>query len=1006
MSSTPTTHFETLLSFTADYAPTKITSYRSKRTGMSVIVVDRPGPKVQGYFTLATEIFDDTGAPHTLEHLCFMGSRSYPYKGVLDKLANRAYSNTNAWTAVDHTAYTLDTAGWEGFAQILPVYLEHLILPSLKDEGCYTEVHHINGDGEDAGVVYSEMQGVQNNGGELMDLAARRLIYPENVGFRYETGGMMEQLREKLTADRIREFHKEMYQPKNLCLVIVGEVEHDNLKAILDKFEETILDDVPKIDASFRRPWKESPEYPYLQKTTVQTVEFPEEDESAGDILIGFLGPDCNDVINISAMNVLLTYLCGSSISVLENTLVEKEQLASSISYWWDARPKTLVWMQPTSVKTEKLAEVEARFCEVLKDVAEKPFNMEYMKEIVKRERRQIKYQAESSPEFFSQNIINDFLFGTRADGKSKATIEDLKSISEYDTLEEWSEEQWRAFLKKWLSDAHHVSILGKPSKAMAEKINADEQARVAAQKEKLGPEGLKALAKKLEDAKAFNDREIPKEMLEKWDVPGVSSIHFIKSETARAGLARQLGTKDNIAQKAIDENKDTPLFVQFEHVPTNFVAVNLLVGTSDVPVQLLPLLNLFIDNFFDTPVMLDGHLIPFETVVAGLEKDTISYSIGGGGRVGDNEGVVIQFQVEPEKYEKTILALKTLMLDSVFDITRLNAALTKLLADIPEAKRSGNSMLYAVGAMVYLDDKSTAKARNTLVKAIYMKRVKKLLAKDPDAVIAKLEELRKALFTFNNMRALVIADVNKLSNPTGAWDALISHLIVKDTISPIIKTSERLSKAGQNPGSLGALVVPMGTIDSSYALASAKGPNTYDDSRIPALLVAVAYLDSCEGPLWTAVRGTGLAYGTAFARDIDGGFFTYRVYRSPDVYKAFTTSKETVEDFATGKTAFEKSALEGARSSIVVSIADEQTTMAATAQMAFINSVVRGVDESYYPKILESVHKVSEEEIRKTMADVLVPIFQAGKADLVVTCAGVMEEVSYISFISLSFPP
>ena len=36
---------------------------------------------------------------------------------MLNKLATRAYSSTNAWTATDHTAYTLDTAGWEGFAQ-------------------------------------------------------------------------------------------------------------------------------------------------------------------------------------------------------------------------------------------------------------------------------------------------------------------------------------------------------------------------------------------------------------------------------------------------------------------------------------------------------------------------------------------------------------------------------------------------------------------------------------------------------------------------------------------------------------------------------------------------------------------------------------------------------------------------------------------------------------------------------------------------------------------------
>ncbi len=93
-----------------------------------------------GTFALATEIFDDSGAPHTLEHLVFMGSKTFPYSGLLDKMATRAYAYTNAYTAVDHTAYILETAGWEGFAQILPVYLEHVMLPRLTNEACMTEV--------------------------------------------------------------------------------------------------------------------------------------------------------------------------------------------------------------------------------------------------------------------------------------------------------------------------------------------------------------------------------------------------------------------------------------------------------------------------------------------------------------------------------------------------------------------------------------------------------------------------------------------------------------------------------------------------------------------------------------------------------------------------------------------------------------------------------------------------------------------------------------------------
>lgn len=106
----------------------------------------------------------------------------------------------------------------------------------------------------------------------------------------------MEQLR-VLTADRIREFHREMYQPKNLCLVIVGEIDHTDLLGILDDFEGTILRDIPKPAAPFKRPWVESKPTPALQKTSVVTVDFPEEDESSGEIMISFFGPDCNDAV-------------------------------------------------------------------------------------------------------------------------------------------------------------------------------------------------------------------------------------------------------------------------------------------------------------------------------------------------------------------------------------------------------------------------------------------------------------------------------------------------------------------------------------------------------------------------------------------------------------------------------------------------------------------------------------------------------------------------------------
>ena len=70
-----------------------------------------------------------------------MGSEKYPYKGIIDHLANRGFSNgTNAWTDTDHTAYTVSTAGEQGFLQLLPIYVDHILYPTMTKAGFVTEV--------------------------------------------------------------------------------------------------------------------------------------------------------------------------------------------------------------------------------------------------------------------------------------------------------------------------------------------------------------------------------------------------------------------------------------------------------------------------------------------------------------------------------------------------------------------------------------------------------------------------------------------------------------------------------------------------------------------------------------------------------------------------------------------------------------------------------------------------------------------------------------------------
>jgi hypothetical protein len=66
------THFRKIQVLRPDYAVAVVTQYESTRTGMRVVAVDRQSPMMIGGFALATEIHDESGSPHTLEHLIFM----------------------------------------------------------------------------------------------------------------------------------------------------------------------------------------------------------------------------------------------------------------------------------------------------------------------------------------------------------------------------------------------------------------------------------------------------------------------------------------------------------------------------------------------------------------------------------------------------------------------------------------------------------------------------------------------------------------------------------------------------------------------------------------------------------------------------------------------------------------------------------------------------------------------------------------------------------------------
>jgi hypothetical protein len=89
--------------------------------------------------------------------------------------------------------------------------------------------------------------------------------------------------------------------------------------------------------------------------------------------------------------------------------------------------------------------------------------------------------------------------------------------------------------------------------------------------------------------------------------------------------------------------------------------------------------------------------------------------------------------------------------------------------------------------------------------------------------------------------------------------------------------------------------VVTVGGSESAFLLQKAQfdgdwlGPNTMET------LLLCQYLCQCEGPLWNAVRGTGLAYDASVYLLPDRRAITLNLYRCAQLGQAYERTRETV---------------------------------------------------------------------------------------------------------------
>jgi predicted Zn-dependent peptidase len=167
-----------------------------------------------------------TGFAHLFEHLMFMGSRNAPYP-AFDSIMESWGGHNNGTTSNDRTNYY--EIGPRNLLQTF-LWLEADRLATLPDVITEEEL-----DRQRKVVQNERRQSYENRPYARGELAIPDAMYPADHPYHWPTIGSHEDLEAATVAD-VRAFFDRFYRPSNASLVVAGDFDPDEARALIDRY--------------------------------------------------------------------------------------------------------------------------------------------------------------------------------------------------------------------------------------------------------------------------------------------------------------------------------------------------------------------------------------------------------------------------------------------------------------------------------------------------------------------------------------------------------------------------------------------------------------------------------------------------------------------------------------------------------------------------------------------------------------------------------------------------
>ncbi len=293
---------------------------------------------------------DWCGMAHFLEHMIFKGTKKIP-PGEFDWVIENYGGSTNAATSHDYAHFYL-TTDREHLKDTLPYLAEILLFAEIADEDFYCEKE----------VVLEEMRSCYDDPDWTVYQTLVESLYRTHPYGRPILGDEERILR--MTPNQMRCFHRTYYQPENMTVVIVGGIEESEaLDIVFEHFRDfpvrsecpsdTIEAEPPLIDIRRSHLY-----LPRLEQSRLQ---------------IGWLGPGVDRLEDALGLDLISVLLGGGRCSRLVQQLREEHQLVLDIDSAFSLQRDSSLFTVNTWLLSPHIQEVEARLCEQISLLRDKP---------------------------------------------------------------------------------------------------------------------------------------------------------------------------------------------------------------------------------------------------------------------------------------------------------------------------------------------------------------------------------------------------------------------------------------------------------------------------------------------------------------------------------------------------------------------------------------------------------------------------------------------------------